>query len=386
MELAIHQQIFEQLGQAKKVLIALPQQADADIYASALALRQFLGKLEKEVNIVAAGTLPENLAFLPGAQDIRSDVPGGKGLIVSVNTSSKKLEEISYQTYDNKVDIFLKPKQEMFTPEDISFGTDKSPVDAVVILGAQSLESLGKVFERSADLFFESPKINIDNQAGNEYYGAINLVDITASSIAEILNQLLSKFEEQLIDEGIATALLTGIIAKTHSFQHARTTPKAFLAASELIALGGKQQEIIKNIYKTKSLPLLKLWGRALARLKTVEASSVIYSLLTRPDFEKAGAESDHLTLVLKELIDNISLHNLVAVIAEFPEDGVHVVLAAHPQVNIEAVAQALGGESKLKEVGLAPYKVMEISFAKSTLAEVENSLLLASKTLTPLS
>ena len=149
------------------------------------------------------------------------------------------------------------------------------------------MEDLGSLNEHNADLFFETPKINVDNKAENEYFGAINLVDVTATSVAEILAGLLQEYEAQLLDEDILLpCLLTGIISKTQSFQHVQTTPRAFLKASELVALeGGRQQEIIKNIYKTKPLSLLKLWGRALARMKIQEDIKAIHSVPTGVDF-----------------------------------------------------------------------------------------------------
>jgi nanoRNase/pAp phosphatase (c-di-AMP/oligoRNAs hydrolase) len=48
MELGVQQQIFEQVGQARKILIALPESLNADNLGSALALRKFLSKLENE--------------------------------------------------------------------------------------------------------------------------------------------------------------------------------------------------------------------------------------------------------------------------------------------------------------------------------------------------
>ena len=41
---------------------------------------------------------------------------------------------------------------------------------------------------------------------------------------------------------GHATALLTGIITDTGSFQNANTTPKALTVAAQLVAAGGRQQ------------------------------------------------------------------------------------------------------------------------------------------------
>ncbi len=290
MELSTHQQIFDQLNKAKNILVVLPKNIDADTTGSALALRLFLQKLEKNVEIVSSAPIPKECQFLPGAGEIKTAMSSSQSFVVIVNAEPKGLDELSYETLDGKVHIFLKAKQGAFTQEDVSFDSEKPAVDTIVILGSASLEHVGSLFEQHADVFFNTPKINIDNKPENEYFGAINLVDINATSIAEILSNLFAAYETQLIDEDIATCLLTGIITKTNSFQHVHTTPQVFLKASELVSLGGRQQEVVKYVYKTKSFALLKLWGRALARLKTEEDRQMVYSLLNLGDFERSEA------------------------------------------------------------------------------------------------
>jgi nanoRNase/pAp phosphatase (c-di-AMP/oligoRNAs hydrolase) len=381
MELSADQQIIETLSKAKKVLIALPQYLTADCVASGLALALFLKKMEKDVEVASSGKLPENLKFLPAANLLKSELAASKSLVVVVDTSVKKLDEISYQSTDNKVEIYLKAKEDMLTAQDISFNSEKFPVDAIVALESKSLGDLGTLFEQNTDLFFETPKINIDNHPGNEYFGAINLVDVTASSVAEILSGLFEKFENQLVDEDIATCLLTGIITKTNSFQHVHTTPKAFLKASELIALGGRQQEVVKNIYKTKSLPFLRLWGRCLARLKMPDSLPAVYSLLNMNDFAKAGAEPKDLPGVLKELVSNISHYKVVAVISELAEKEVKFLASAHIQVDAEKFLRQMGGNGKVLENGSnGQFKILDISFSDVSLADAEQKFLEAVK------
>lgn len=381
MELPVEQQIFDQLGKANKVLVALPENMTADQVAAGLALALFLKKMDKDVELAGSGTLAGNLNFLPGVQTFKADISGGKSLVVSVDTSVKKLDEISYQSAGDKVSIYLKPKDGVFTQEDLSFSTDKFPVDVIVAVGAKSLESFGKLFERHADLFFETPKINIDNKAGNEYFGAINLVDINSSSVSEILGSLFEKYETLLVDEDIATCLLTGIITQTHSFQHVQTTPQAFVKASELIALGGRQQEVIKHIYKTKPLPLLKLWGRALARLKVMEQNSLAYSMLGTSDFEKAQSSPEDLMAVLKEMIDSIESYKTMAIIAELPGGGCRILAAVHSQLNGQDFLENLGS-GKISEFNSGLYKVIDVTLELATLAEAENKFVEAVKNL----
>jgi nanoRNase/pAp phosphatase (c-di-AMP/oligoRNAs hydrolase) len=376
MELSTDQQIFELVKKNNKILIVLPQNPEADSLASALGLRLFLNKLQKDVSVVSTGGLPQSLQFLPGVDGLQSQISARKSLVVTVDTSVKKLDEISYQTSETKAQIFLKAKDEEFTAADVSFSTEKFPVDLIFTLGVRSLEALGGLYEQNADLFFETPKVNIDNRANNEYFGQINLVDITVNSIAEILAELLQKYEQQLLDQDIATCLLLGIISATRSFQHVQTTPKAFLKASELVALGARQQEIVKNIYKTKSLPLLKLWGRALARMKILEDENAVYSVLALADFERAGAGAAELLPVLAEFIDNISGYKIIALLAEPAQNSETLILAVHEQLSAEKLAQSLGDGAKVLSQSLGSYKIIEQNLTAETLENLEARLL----------
>jgi len=379
MELSTEQQIFDILGKAKKVLIALPESLTPDSVASGLALALFLRKLEKDVEVASSGPLPEGLKFLPGADTIKVDIGEGNSLVVTVDTSVKKLDEISYQTTDDKVHIYLKAKTGHLTADDVSFSEENFPVDAIVTLECRSLGELGGLFERHSELFYNAPKVNIDNRAGNEYFGAVNLVDITASSVAEILSSLLEKYEAALLDEDIATCLLTGIITKTNSFQHAQTTPRAFLKASELVSLGGRQQEVIKNVYKSKSLPLLRLWGRALARLRLPENLPIAYSMLNANDFLKAEASETDLPGVLKEMLSNVSGYKVVAVLSELPAGGTRLLAAVHLDIDAEGFRQKLGGEGRVTEYQAAPFKIVDVRLGQD-LARAEDGLLEAAK------
>lgn len=381
MELTTDQQIFEQIKKSNKVLILLPSIINADNLASSLALRSFLFKLQKDVTLVGSGVIAENLKFLPGVSEVKHSLALGKSFVISVETSAKKVDEISYHTAENKLHIYLKSHGSEFVKEDVTFATEGFPADLIFTIDCKSLDSLGKVYEQNAELLLSTPKINIDNQPGNEYYGAINLVDVNASSIAEILAELFQKFEQQLVDEDVATCLLTGIISKTNSFQHSQTTPRAFLKASELVAMGGRQQEIVKNIFKTKSLPLLKLWGRALARMRIAEEVKAIYTALNFSDFEKAQGGEGEVLPVLKEFIDNISGYRIISLISESSKGVITLTSAIHEQVAIEKFTEHFPG-SRILEFNLGRFKVVQIVIPNITQEEIESKILETLKTI----
>jgi len=202
-------------------------------------------------------------------------------------------------------------------------------------------------------MFFETTILNIDHHPNNENYGEINLVDLTATSTTEILATLIENFEASLIDENIATNLLTGIIVETNSFQHVKTTPRAFLRASALVSAGAKQQEIVKELYKTKNISLLKLWGRALARIRQITELGLTYSLLSVSDMRKSGSSPEDVKGVMKELIASLSGSRVVLLLSEVAEGEVVGYFHLHPSIKTQVIASVLAGQMLNGSLGM---------------------------------
>lgn len=375
MELSTNQQIAEYIGRSRKILLALPLHVTVDRLCSAFALHQILQKLGKETAIASAAKALPHIGFLQNMPPVLQTMAGGESLVVSVATTSAQLDELSYQTEADRVQIFLKPKNGQFSPADVTVSAGNSAYDLIITLGGQSLEDLGELYQKNTELFFSTPKVNIDTASGNEYFGTINLIDVTASSVAEIVAGLIASLEEAVTDETVATSLLGGIIANTHSFQDPITTPKTLTTASGLIAQGARQQEIIQNLYKTKDFSLLKLWGRALARIKTVPETSLLYSMLTISDFEKTGENDNRLTLVLRELLENVSGFQVVALLGEQPNGDVRLLIAGLPHAKITTIAHKLSEEPSTPIPLLGLYQMIAQNLPQISLTEAEQRL-----------
>lgn len=372
MEISLHKQIFDQYARAKKVLIVLPQSPDPDALASALALRIFLKKIGKQGLVLCSNEIPNKLKFLPGSKEVLKEINNPRDLVVVVDISKKTLSEVSYEKEGEKVNIHLKTDAQGFVPEDISFLESGSSFDLLVFIGLSNLDDLGKVLEKNAEWIYEVPRINIDNKPSNEFFGTINLVDITAASVTEVLYEHFESYEKKLIDEDLATCLLAGIIARTHSFQDPLTTPKAFLKASQLVALGARQQEIIIHLFKTKSLSLLKLWGRALARLKILEHNKTAYSVLNPQDMEKSESEEKELPMVLHELVNNMSDFKVLGLVAQ-KKSGESVIFAAvHEQVGEKRFLEKFRESDKYFVHLSWPHSFLEIIPESMSLEETE--------------
>jgi len=195
-------------------------------------------------------------------------------------------------------------------------------------------------------LFFDNPIVNIDHHPSNEYFGQVNWVDFTATSTAEMMVSLIEALSqgEQILDPDIATLLLTGIIYDTSSFQNINTTPKSLTIAAQLVAAGGRQQEVIKNLYKTKSLATLKLWGTVLTNVKEDKQHRFIWSVVSRTDLDETGADESAISGVIDELLKKVTDLDFALMLSE-RKGMLHGSLRAISKgIDVSKIAELFGG------------------------------------------
>ena len=185
---------------------------------------------------------------------------------------------------------------------------------------------------------------------------------------------MLQEYETDLFNEDIATCLLAGIMAKTNSFQHAQVSPKSFIQAGLLVEKGARQQEIVRALFKTRSLPLLKLWGRSLARLK--DFGDWTLSQLNFSDFEKAEADETYLPQVLKDLLENLSGKLAVGIVSQTdPSGGLKLVIAFKRGVDVPGLFGEFGAGRILPLAVPGAYDAWQFNIDSFSLEEVEAKL-----------
>ena len=301
------QQIIEQIKKANNILITFNRTWSGDAVASALAMYLFLKKMDKKAAIAADKFDQGKLySFLPGYNNIKHSLNNIRNFVISLNLDKTKVEKVKYEIKNNALNFIITPREGNFTAGDISSDSRGFIFDLIITLDTPDLESLGKIYDDDAEFFYQTPILNIDHHADNEAFGQINQIELTSIATAEILFNLLANHSRDLIDEDIATCLLTGIIAKTKSFKTQNITPQALSAASQLISMGARREEIVDTLYRSRALNVLKLWGRVLARLNSKADNKLVWSVLTNMDFEKTQTSENDLNEVVDELIINI--------------------------------------------------------------------------------
>lgn len=325
MCMALHtiEQLKQLIESKKNILITFKKQYDGDAVGSALALRLFLEQLNKRVDIVCDGfVLSPQYSFLKGSKQIEPSLGDLHQFIITIDTTHTGLSELSYDIKDEKLRIFITPKTGYITTELTKTSQTEFRYDLIITLDTPDLASLGSVYANNENFFFSTPIVNIDHNASNEQYGQINVIDLPASTSAEIVFDILSHIKEENITRHIANALLTGLIGGTNSFKNKKVRPQTLKTASKLVDLGADRAFIIKNLYQTKSISTFKLWGAALTNLKHDPEHGLVWTTITRDDFVRSGARAEDLNMIVDELITTSPDAKYILLLHEHITDG----------------------------------------------------------------
>jgi bifunctional oligoribonuclease and PAP phosphatase NrnA len=313
------------LSEHQRILITPHANVDADGLSSALALYAVFTAMGKEATVICPDTFPESLSFLPGYEKLQQDISANKDFVITINLDEGvEVDKLRYTVEDSKVNIMVIPKKGQIKPQHISLGEGECNYDLILVVDTADLHLLGSLYSDHIDLFSQVPILNIDHHISNTGFGQVSLIDPTASSATEVLYNLflqIPAFKEAMTPD-IATLLLTGLISDTRSFQNPNTTPRSLEVAADLLEKGARQQEIIKNIYKTKPLSTLKIWGRALNHIQIDPSARIVWSSVSREDLLEMDAKSSETHGILDELISTIPDADVHILFTETEEGG----------------------------------------------------------------
>lgn len=177
-----------------------------------------------------------------------------------------------------------------------------------------------------------------------------NYNDTKAASTTEIIFSMLKAMQVPITPK-IATALLTGILTDTGHFSNAATNAHAVDVAADLMSRGARHDIITKATMQSKSLGALKLWGRALSRLKMNLADGTVSTMVTLKDFAECGADEDA-TTGIANFLNTLSEGKIALVLQEAPNGIVKGSYRTTSDVNVAELARKYGGGGHPKAAG----------------------------------
>ena len=247
---SVKQQLVESLRGAENVVITTSQNPTKDDISAAIGLHLLLQKLDKVAEVVISQPLPSQLDFLK-TDMVNTELQGQRDFVVELDQSRVEADNLKYVNEDNKLKIYITPYNGSFTEDDASFTYGEYHCDAVVGVGAKSKTDVDEKV-RSEEKLAQNTQfllLNTQPQEGADE-GSLNWSEPQASSVCEMVMSMSEALGSGMLDDVIATALLTGIIDRTNHFTNPSTTPKVMTMSAQLLAAGAKQSDIIEHLSK----------------------------------------------------------------------------------------------------------------------------------------
>jgi len=240
------QQLIERLKSANNVLVTVSRNPSVDQLASCIGLSLLLNKQGKHAAAVFSGEVPSTLEFLKPEDTIEKNTDSLQDFIISLDKS--KADKLRYKVEDNIVRIFITPYKTSISQEDLEFSEGDFNVDVVVALGVRQQEDLDETIVAHGRILHDATVTSI-NTAPDGGLGSINWYDPQASSLSELVTELTQALGgPDLLDNQIATALLTGIVSETARFSNDKTSSRTMSASAALMGAGANQQLVASKL------------------------------------------------------------------------------------------------------------------------------------------
>lgn len=344
------QQINELVKKCSRPLVLMPQNPEGDAVAAALAFSLILKKMDKTPEIACSTAIAEKFLFLPGISSIVHNLSAERIYKISLNVENNQITELSYEQIGSILNIFLSIKEDNLKRESLDLAPSKFKYDLIIIFGSSDLESIGHIYFKNTELFFQTPIINIDHHASNEYFGAVNMIEVARSSTSEIAAEIIKTLLPEEKSADLATLLLAGVISETNNFQTPNISPETFTLAASLLSAGANQEEIIKYFYKTKPLAVLKLTGLIINNINFDADCRLAWARLEQEDFIKNEVDPRDIDMAMDELVNNSKdIDMLILAYEDFETFKINIW--SDKKYDAGRLAEKMGGEKKNRKI-----------------------------------
>ena len=227
--------------------IVLPTNPSLDAAAAAAALYLGLHKMGKSVSLACSNKISYNLTAVDKIQTQLST--DGDNLVISFPYSDGAIDKVDYNIQGSNFNLIITPRQGFpkLEPSQVKYNYTGGNLDFVIVIDSPTLNSLGTLYSENEKQFQGKDIINIDRHLTNGYYGSVNYVNKTSSSLSEMVLKLLQNLGIE-IDRDMATNLYSGIAASTNNFTSYSVTADTFESVAALLRLGAIKRTLTKPV------------------------------------------------------------------------------------------------------------------------------------------
>ena len=294
------------IKESDNIFLASHIHPDGDNIGSLLALGMALKNINNNVTIVKVDDIPKDYLFLPN------------------------------------VNLFMEPN--LNEPIDLFISLDSSDLDRL---------GIGKKMALKANKV-----INIDHHITNDNFGIINIVDPSASATGEIVYHLIKKLGVE-IDKDIASCIYVAISTDTGSFMYDSTTSETHLIAADLLSKGINMNNIIVNLYQSRSIERSKLFIKSLNSLEMFYEEKIGMILLTQNMVKECSAKMEDSEGIIS-FVRDIEGIEVAGILKEFNENEIKVSLRSKSIIDVSQICLKFNGGGHKRAAGCTIYDNIE--------------------------
>ena len=248
------QQIIQSIKDVTNILVTVSADPSVDELSAALGLTIFLNKLGKHATAVFSGKIPPAISFLEPDETFEATADSLRDFIIALD--KEKADHLRYKVVDDAVKIFITPYRATITEADLEFSQGDYNIELVLALNVESQDHLDKALTAHGKILHDAVVSTVTAGTVRSSLGTVDWHDDKASGVSEMLVDLIDELRTPKVtmDEQIATALLTGVVAATERFSNNLTSSRVMTLAAELMAVGANQQLIATKLAEGQAI------------------------------------------------------------------------------------------------------------------------------------
>lgn len=242
------QQIVDKIKSNSNILVTVSTNPSVDELSAALGLTLLLNKMNKHATAVFSGAIPPAITFLDPQKTFENTVDSLRDFIIALD--KEKADHLRYKVDGDVVKIFITPYRTTISSDDLDFSQGDYNVELVLALGVKNRDYLDSALAAHGRILHDATVATMSVGSEKSELGSIDWHEENASSLSEMLVSLTDglKSDKTLLDEQIATAFLTGIVAATDRFSNDHTSSRVMTMAAQLMSAGANQQLIASKL------------------------------------------------------------------------------------------------------------------------------------------
>jgi len=233
------------LGKSASGVIIIPNNPTVDAIAGATALYLAISKMGKNISISCSTKIQSDLT---ASDKVQSTIAtGGNSLMISFPYNDGSIDKVDYNIQGSNFNLIVTPRPGFpkLNPQMVNYSYTGGVVDFIITIDAPSLNSLGQIYTDNQTQFTGHEIINIDRHLTNAFFGTVNLVNKTSSSVSELILAVIQSTKIE-IDKDIATNLYAGIASSTNNFTSYSVNAETFENIATLMRQGAVKRIIKK--------------------------------------------------------------------------------------------------------------------------------------------